>query len=403
VRFSRSIAPWLACLTIGTGTAPGAEAGPLRPEATVGPGPYFVGQAIDLRVGVPGSDPPAISPPKVEGAAVIPAGGGRFRVIARRSGVLLIPPMTAQAGGRSGRTAPIRLTVRDLPAAGRPANFLGGVGSFQVQAEAQPATVRVGEPIEFRVRLTGPGARGSAGRPMLAGKALDDLRIRVEPLATEAADEPPARVIRYRLRAGRAGAGTLPPVAVAYFDPKTGRYFTRAAAAVAIRVEEAPVFDPAAVRYGPAREGAAGSRLDGVAVGLGGLAIGLILAGVLIARNRRRRPGLGPRRLAARLAGEVGGAGTKIATARRITEGLADYLAEATGGPVGALTPEEARRGIAGVSGDEALADAAARLVAACDRVRYAGAGESPVADAAALFGALAGLEPREAPRAAER
>ena len=402
MRRTRSISSWLVYLTLCPGPSQGDEAGPFRPEVSFGPGPYFVGQSIDLRVVVAGGEPIAVTAPKVAGGVVTTTGAaGRFRVVAERSGVLIIPPMAVRAGGRSGRTAPLRLTVRDLPAAGRPASFLGGVGELKAEAEARPVTIRVGEPIEFRVRLTGPGARGSTGRPTLSGQALKDLLIQVAPLPSEATDEPPTRVVRYRLRPGRAGEGTLPPVAVAYFDPKAERYFVRATSGIAIRVEQAPAFDPGGVRY-VTTDGAGSARFAWMVVGSVGLGLGLSIYGIRGVMRRRGRVRSRPRALAAQLAGEIRGLGTGMVAARRITEALADYLAEATGGTVGALTPEEARRGIAGVSGDEALAGSAARVVTGCDEVRYGAAGEAPTADAAALFEALAGVTPKEAPRTAE-
>ena len=385
--FMRGVFLALTFLTLTPGLSQADEAGP-RAELT--PGPHYVGQAIELRA------EGAQKPPKVAGAQVMAAGVGRFRVVPGRSGELTIPPMSTP----SGRAGPIRLIVRDLPAAGRPSSFLGGVGDLRVEAEARPGTVRVGQPVEFRVRLTGPGARGSTGRPVLEGKALKDLAIRVEPRPGESVDDPPSRVFGYRLRPGKAGAGTLPTVAVAFFDPKTGRYFTRATAGVPIRVEEAPTLEPAAVRYATAPAGARGWS-EWIAVGLGGVGAGAMAYRGLARSARRKALRSGPRRLAARLAGEVRGAGGGIEAARRITEGLADYLAAATGGAVGALTPEEARRGIAGVSGDEGLGESAGRLIGECDRVRYAEGAAVPAGAAAALFEALAGIKPKEAPRAA--
>ena len=56
------------------------------------------------------------------------------------------------------------LGVKALPVAGRTADFLGGVGEFEVGAEAEPTAVRSGQTLEYRVTVTGPAARGSPGR-----------------------------------------------------------------------------------------------------------------------------------------------------------------------------------------------------------------------------------------------
>jgi hypothetical protein len=70
--------------------------------------------------------------------------------------------------------------------------------------------------------------------------------------------------------------------------------------------------------------------------------------------------------------------------ARAITDGLIEYLALATARPRGALTPDEARRGILQAAGSTELAARAERLVARGDRVRFA----REDADTAELVGA---------------
>ncbi len=97
-------------------------------------------------------------------------------------------------------------------------------------------------------------------------------------------------------------------------------------------------------------------------------------------RSWSRRREIDPKRLARRLARRFEPAPGLPSTvaARRVTESLADYLRRVVGRPPGALTPEEARLGIARVVGDGELARRAGRLVADCDRARYAGAPKAP-------------------------
>ena len=65
-------------------------------------------------------------------------------------------------------------------------------------------------------------------------------------------NSPPSRRFRYRIRPTRPGAASLPPVAVAAFDPQTARYVTRVTSSIPIRVVDVPKFDPSTLGYAPA-------------------------------------------------------------------------------------------------------------------------------------------------------
>jgi hypothetical protein len=396
----RWVVVFAGLMVLGILTVPawGQRAEPLPVRALVPRRTYYAGQAIPLTVRVIAADrAPEVTTPRIAEAEVTPLGWRmqpvassgigdvvsetnlyqfRFRIIPRKPGPLIVPPIAVKLGERVGTTPPMRMEIRGLPVSGRPAAFLGGVGPLDVTAQAQPAAVRVGQELEYRIVLIGPAARGSTRSPNL--EALEHLNItdRIEPLPSLVVEDPPSRTIRYRLRPTRAGAFLLPPVAVAYFDPTIPGYLTKTTPGVPIRVVAVAAFDPSSLAYGAGRPSAPQSAgfgtswrlalLVGVS-GLGGAGVGI---GVRRWLARRRAD---PRRLARRLARSLAERLPPDAVARRITEGLASYLAVATGRPPGVLTPEEARRGIEHVSGNAELAEAAGRLIADCDRVCYGG------------------------------
>ncbi|MGE5757008.1 MAG: hypothetical protein ACM35G_15060, partial [Planctomycetaceae bacterium] len=297
--------------------ATGQDDVPLVVRAQVAPGVHRVGQAIEVRVGVVAAgERPEVVPPKVAGAdltlvgtssrPIVASGIGtlvlerdqflsRFRLVPHRAGTLEIPPFRARLGERTGASRPLRLSIGALPPVGRPAEFLGGVGPFEVAAEASPTTLRAGQEFEFRIHLTGPGALGATRRPGLARFDRVTLGLRVEPRPTDVVAEPPSRIFRYRLRPTRAGEAVLPPVAVAAFDPASDQYVTKVTAGVPIRVVAAPRFDPTSLDDGP-EPNAASTR----AVGRGtlhiGFGAGLVLASLVLAwawRRPDRRSGPG--------------------------------------------------------------------------------------------------------------
>jgi hypothetical protein len=405
-------------LAVGVGVgvaARGEEEGPIRARLIVAPGPYVAGQAIRVRVvAVAGGDRPEIAWPEGPDVEVTPAGTStrpiatsgigsvvdrtiqyiyEFWVVPRRAGAFSLPAVTLRLGERSGTTRPIRLEVRPVPAAGRSSAFLGGVGSLEVAAEAAPTRLKVGQWLEFRIVLGGPAALGSFRTPNLG--RVERLGIRVEPLPDARAGRPPGRTFRWRLRPARAGTMTLPPIAIASFDPTSGRYMTRTTSSIPIEVIDVHAFDPS--RLLDAADGrSAGRRWWPLAVLVAIMAVGGAGAlGFWAWRTRTRRP-VKPQEVARRLAERFEATRDDPASvaAVKITEALIEYLRAAADRPPGALTPAETRHALESV-GDE-LAERVARLVAGCDRARFADPAEPSDAgalrvEAGAVFRKLAG------------
>jgi hypothetical protein len=425
---------FLLSLFPSTLAAQDAESLPVR--AQVAPGVNYVGQGIEINVGVVAEmERPEVVPPKVAGADLtlvgtsfrpISASGigdvvaernqflSRYRLVPQRAGTLEIPPFRARLGARSGASRPLRLTIQAPPLAGRPAGFLGGVGPFEVAAEASPANLRAGQEFEFRIHLTGPGALGATRTPSLERFERLPLGLEVEPIASEVVAEPPSRVFRYRLRPTRVGEVVLPPVAVSAFDPNWNQYVTKVTAGVPVRVVAVPRFDPDSFVYGPAPNPLS-SRTFGPKTILAMVITlaGLLLAGVAWIWNRRGRSRrINTVRLARRLALSLDLAKGLDEIARATVDGLIAYLALAAGRPAGALTPEEARNGFFQAEGSADLAARAERLVDCCDRIRFGReeASAEPLATESRLFfnelarvrigkkgGSQEGEQPREA------
>ena len=102
----------------------------------------------------------------------------QFRLTPSKVGTLSLPPARIVAAlnvgfGRdvfgfqvpesrlfAAATKPLKLEIRPLPQAGRPASFKNAVGSaFNIEVSAGRTVVRVGDPIELRILLRGNGER----------------------------------------------------------------------------------------------------------------------------------------------------------------------------------------------------------------------------------------------------
>ena len=379
----------------------GQDALPLHVRLEVGPGPYYMGQGIELGLAVSGRDQrPAIELPRPTGADLWACGTSfqpinatgigqvtssenvyitRLRLVPRRPGPLEVPAVVARLGSQSGRSRSLRLAIEPLPHDGRTAEFLGGVGDLALEATVTPASVRVGQELLYRIRITGPAAWGATSRPDLSRLEQISLAPRIQPLPDEVENEPPARTFLFRIRPTRAGTATLPPVPVAAFDPSTMRYFTRVTRGLPIRAVAVAPFDSGTIDYSPP-----GNRLRAVGAAwllLAGATM-LLLVGTLLTVVARRRRWLalqtGPgaaRRFARRLARELESRrGDHLAgdghdgVPRQIIDGLIAYARIGTGRPPGALTPAEAERVVRGQTRSETLAAEAAALVERCDR-----------------------------------
>jgi BatD DUF11 like domain len=383
----------LIAIGFGPGSALAQMPTVLVAKAAVQPGPYYVGEAVEVRVSViAGGARPVLTPPKVADADLTPtetklnplfsSGIGRavnetiqylyrYRLVPRRSGSLTIPPFAARQDGRAGATLPLMLVVREPPIAGQPATFLGGVGPVSVEAIAEPARVRVGEPLELRIRVKGPGARGSTRRFDLdAVVKRMEAPIKVASLSDDWLDDPPSRTYRFRLRPTQPGQFTLPPVAVSTFDPRSERYLTQSSKSSSITAVAVPIFDPASLEQDrvptTTRALARNATIVGcVVVPL--LAIGSFL---MIRRlGRSRSPSLS--RVAIRLAHGLESRVDGAETARRINSAFVSFLGAAVGRPRGVLTPIEAERVFSDWSGDSELARRASQIVVDCDRVLF--------------------------------
>ncbi|AGA29657.1 BatD family protein [Singulisphaera acidiphila] len=398
------------------GTARGEPSKPLRVRAQLSPSPYYVKQSIILQVSVIAEgERPTVIPPKIGDADLIPIGTDlkqvsasgigslvfesnrfivRYRVVPRRAGVLKIPPISARLGDRSGASEPLSIPIENVPQLGRPESFLGGVGSFEVTAEASASSVRVGEVLDFRIRVTGTAAIGMPQAPEIRRHPQLSPGLRIEPEPVEAVAEPPSRVFRYRLRPTRSGQFVIPPVAIAAFDPTLRRYITKASPSVAVRVVDVGRFDPSRLDYRSVPLPVSPWQRALVVGVIGGL---LLVASVgtwlgLRRLNRLRRSRLAAQHLMSRLLRDLDTSLTAAETARRLTEGLGEYLFLTHSRPRGVLTPEEARHGIALATRNDELSAQAERLIARCDQAQYAIEGPSSEAlleEAKSLFDAL--------------
>jgi BatD DUF11 like domain len=134
------------------------------------------------------------------------------------------------------------------PAVGRPENFSGAIGSFQLTMRAQPTQVQVEDPIVLTVRIVGTGDVQRLERPNLRRLPRFTQHFQIENLADRYLPSEKAREFDYRLRARSAEVHEIPPLPFVYFKPGVvpdyKGYQTTYTAAIPLTVRPRAELDP---------------------------------------------------------------------------------------------------------------------------------------------------------------
>ena len=133
----------------------------------------------------------------------------------------------------------LQIEVLPLPEQGRPAEFTGAVGRFQLSVEAQPTQVAVGDPVTLRVLVEGEG-NIAAVQPLqvdvATGVKLYDPKVEEEERITNGVYGG-RRLFEYILIPEQGGTLNIPPLRFAYFDPHQARYEVLESAPITIHSE----------------------------------------------------------------------------------------------------------------------------------------------------------------------
>lgn len=128
----------------------------------------------------------------------------------------------------------LALTVKPLPPAGRPAQFSGLVGRFEITAEAAPREVKVGDPVAFTVTIAGSGDLRRLQAPDLtAMRGFREFRVSAAAVPALTVEQ---ATLRHTLRALHPEVTEIPPVRVSVFDAERGAYAELASKPIPITV-----------------------------------------------------------------------------------------------------------------------------------------------------------------------
>ena len=137
------------------------------------------------------------------------------------------------------RTAPVTLEVQPLPETGRPADFSGLVGHFTLATQISSTALEVGESAILTITVAGEGNLRDVPAPPLAAspdfKSYEDQpEVKLNPTPEGVRG---AKLFKKALVPLRAGALTLPPFTLSFFDPKKHAYVTVATEPIPLAVK----------------------------------------------------------------------------------------------------------------------------------------------------------------------
>ncbi len=133
------------------------------------------------------------------------------------------------------------LTVRELPAAGKPANFAGHVGTYRIDSRATPQKVNVGDPITLTVTISGPAFLKGIDLPPLQRQTDLAKNFRLPAERSPGQVQGNSVLFTQTIRAAREDVTEIPGIELPYFDPDTGTYQIARSAPIPLDVSETRV------------------------------------------------------------------------------------------------------------------------------------------------------------------
>lgn len=133
--------------------------------------------------------------------------------------------------------AEVPVDVLPLPTEGRPADFAGAVGQWNLEFDAKPTEVSVGDPITLTMKIAGNGNIDTVSTPALA--TLENFKT-YDPTSKTTKNELSTtgeRVFQQVLIPKSTDATQMPAVRLSYFDPVARQYQTLERGPIAIVVK----------------------------------------------------------------------------------------------------------------------------------------------------------------------
>jgi BatD DUF11 like domain len=155
--------------------------------------------------------------------------------------------------------------IQPLPVQGRPADFSGAVGKFDLSAEASVAKAVSGDPITLTIKITGQGNFDRVTTNGLVSSAAwkgYQPNSRFEPADTDGFAG--TKVFEQTIVPTQSGSSVIPLMSFSYFDPETRGYVTKTTSPIAIEIAPGSTTAAASAPTTPAISSATAGSANGL-------------------------------------------------------------------------------------------------------------------------------------------
>ena len=189
-------------------------------------------------------------------------------LIPKRPGRIAMPPSSVSAAVAVGRvrsrdpfdsffggqtqykrfivnSEPLNLEVLPLPDEGQPAEFYGLVGRYTISASATPTNVNVGDPITLTIKIGGSKYLKSVQWPELERVPELANNFKIPSQKASPTIENSFKVFTQTIRASNDKVTRIPPIPLASFDVREGKYVTTRTAPIELEVAPTKVLTSA--------------------------------------------------------------------------------------------------------------------------------------------------------------
>ena len=162
------------------------------------------------------------------------------RLYPQRTGQIVIEPATLllpiPRGRKTLKTNPLKLTVHPLPETGKPAQFSGAVGEYQISAQVDRSSIEAERALTLSLQISGRGSMQTVTAPKLP--AIPGVVVNGPNLVEDSV--PTTRTYAYALIPARSGTLRIPAIAYIYFDPSRAVYATAQTSPIPVSVRPNP-------------------------------------------------------------------------------------------------------------------------------------------------------------------
>ena len=135
----------------------------------------------------------------------------------------------------------LTLRVKELPVEGRPANFTGNIGTYEIKTSASPVNVNVGDPVTLIITLKGPEYLEHVELPPLNLQSAFKERFKIPDERASAEIKGNSKIFTQTIRPLRPDVNEIPPVELPYFDTEKGKYLIAKSEPITISVKQTKI------------------------------------------------------------------------------------------------------------------------------------------------------------------